>query len=153
VAITHIAVLGAALLVLLCLPCALAVIARGDQLAIRRAWVRQGRQHSEALRLLDRRLSADLMPPVPTPRPAPCVEQIAADLRRLDRLRQSRVTACSQLWRADIERAYDTRLRMASECLGVAEHLTNLRGLDLDIERLRVVSELESAGLALRQRS
>jgi hypothetical protein len=153
VAITHIAVLGVALLVLLCLPCAAAMIARGDQLAVRRAWARQGHRHAAALRMLDRQLSADLMPPVPRPRPAPCIEQIAADLRRLDRLRHSRMTACSQLWRADVERAYDQRLRMASERLGVAEHLTDLQGMDLNIERLRVVSELESAGLALRQRS
>jgi hypothetical protein len=159
VAITHIAVLGAALVVLLCLPCALAVITRGDRLAIRRAWVRQGQQHAAALRLLDRQLGSDrqsgfgLMPPVPMPRAALGVEQIAAEIRRLDRLRHSEATACSQLWRADIERAYDCRLRMASECLGVAEHLINLTGVDLDLERLRVVSELESAGLAVRQRS
>lgn len=150
---THVGVLGAALLVLLCLPCAVAVIARGGQPAIRRAWLRQSQRHAVALRRLDRHLSGELRSLAPQPRPAPGIEQIAADLRRLERLRRSRVTACSQLWQADIERAYDRRLRMASSCLGVAEHLTDLEGLDLDIERLRVVTELESAGLALRQRS
>jgi hypothetical protein len=52
-----------------------------------------------------------------------------------------------------VVRAYDERLQMASRCLGVAEHLDGLEGVDRDIERVRVETELESAGLSLRSRS
>jgi hypothetical protein len=47
-------------------------------------------------------------------------------------------------------RAYDDRLRLASQCLGVAEHLQELDGIDLEIERVRVEGVLQAAGLALR---
>jgi hypothetical protein len=106
VAVTHIAVFGAVLLVLFSLPCV--VVA------------------------------------------APCIEQIAADLRRLDRQRRAGPTTQSQRWLADVVRAYDERLRLASRCLGVTEYLTPLEGVDRDIERLWVEAELQAAGLSLR---
>jgi hypothetical protein len=148
VAITHIAVLGAALLALLCLPCAVAVLVGGDQVAVRRAWVRQARANAPVLRQLDRRLSGEMI--LPPPRLPVCIEQIAADLRRLDKQRQVGPTMCSELWQAAIVRAYDERLHLASECLGVTERLRELEGAARDSERLRVEIELESAGLSLR---
>jgi hypothetical protein len=150
VAITHVAVLGAALLVLLCLPCAVAVLVAADQAAMRRPWVRRGRRDARLLRRLDRHLA---LVDVVLPLPMPCIEQLAADLRRLDRQRRSEATACSELWLTGVVRAYDERLQMASRCLGVAEHLDGLAGVDRDIERVRVETELESAGLSLRSRS
>jgi len=82
-----------------------------------------------------------------------CIEQIAADLRRLDRQRRSGPTTCSQRWLAEVVRAYDERLQMASRCLGVPERLAGLKGAERDVERERVEDALESAGLSLRSRS
>jgi len=144
----HIAVLGAALLALLCLPCAVAVLVGGDQLAARRVWVRQGRANAAMLRRLDRRLTAGMV--LPAPRWPVCIEQLAADLRRLDQQRQAGPAMCSELWQAAVIRAYDERLHLASECLGVTEQLRELEGAARDSERLRVEIELESAGLSLR---
>ncbi|MEJ3749914.1 hypothetical protein WEI85_42470 [Actinomycetes bacterium KLBMP 9797] len=79
----------------------------------------------------------------------PPIQQIAADLRRLDRQRLG-VASQSKVWHAAVQQAYDDRLRLASQCLGVAEHLAQLDGVDLAIERVRVEGELQAAGLALR---
>ena len=46
-------------------------------------------------------------------------------------------------------RAYDERLRLACRCLEVPEHLAELEGIDLEIERVRVEGELIGAGLVL----
>ena len=149
--ISHIAVLGAALLALLCLPCAVAVLVGGDQLALRRAWMRQSRQTAPMLRQLDRHLSGDAIVPLSTS--LVCIEQIAADLRRLDRQRRSGPTTCSEVWMTEVVRSYDERLHLASRCLGVMEQLGALEGAARDAERRRVEGELESAGLSLRSRS
>jgi len=151
VAITHVAVLGAALLVLLCLPCAMAALVGVDQLAVRWGRMHRPRQEERLLRRLDRCLSGDVVLPVSTD--VVCIEQLAADLRRLDRQRRSGPTSCSERWLTDVVRAYDERLRMASRCLGVPERLVGLEGVDRDIERERVERALESAGLSLRSRS
>jgi len=151
VAITHIAVLGAALLVLLCLPCAVAALVGVDQLAVRRAWAHRRRRDAPLLLRLDRQLSGEAILPVPLT--VVCIEQIAADLRRLDRQRRSGPTTCSQRWLAEVVRAYDERLQMASRCLGVPERLAGLKGAERDVERERVEDALESAGLSLRSRS
>ena len=150
-AITHIAVLGAALLVLLCLPCAVAALVGVDQLAVRRAWAHRRRGDAHLLLRLDRQLSGEAILPVPLT--VVCIEQIAADLRRLDRQRRSGPTTCSQRWLAEVVRAYDERLQMASRCLGVPERLAGLEGAERDVERERVEDALESAGLSLRSRS
>ena len=150
-AITHIAVLGAALLVLLCLPCAVAALVGVDQLAVRRAWAHRRRRDAPLLLRLDRQLSGEVILPVPLT--VVCIEQIAADLRRLDRQRRSGPTTCSQRWLAEVVRAYDERLQMASRCLGVPERLAGLKGAERDVERERVEDALESAGLSLRSRS
>ena len=150
-AITHIAVLGAALLVLLCLPCAVAALVGVDQLAVRRAWAHRRRRDAPLLLRLDRQLSGEAILPVPLT--VVCIEQIAADLRRLDRQRRLGPTTCSQRWLAEVVRAYDERLQMASRCLGVPERLAGLKGAERDVERERVEDALESAGLSLRSRS
>ena len=80
----------------------------------------------------------------------PAIEQIAADLRRLHRQRSAGPTTESTAWLLAVRRAYDDRLRLACTCLGVAEHLDDLDGLDREIERVRVEGELEAAGLILR---
>jgi hypothetical protein len=51
------------------------------------------------------------------------------------------------LWHEAVRNAYDDRLRLACGCLGIQQHLTELDGLDLEIERVRVEGELRAAGL------
>jgi hypothetical protein len=149
----HIVVPAAMLLALLCLPCIVAVIICADDLVDRVTWTRGRRREDRALRRLDRSLTDDTVL-VPAPRPetlvGPTIEQIAADLRRLDRQRHGGIATESTAWLAAVLRAYDDRLRLASRCLGVAEHLQMLEGIDRDIERVRVEGELQATGLALR---
>ena len=79
----------------------------------------------------------------------PPIQQVAADLRRLSRQRVGIATR-STVWFTAVQRAYDDRLRVASEQLGIEQHLCELTGIDLDLERVRVEGLLEAAGLALR---
>jgi hypothetical protein len=194
VAISHAVVLAGALLTLLSVPCALAVIVNADEAAIKRAWVRKGRNDRRALRILDRTLGQAPCRDSPEswrdspeswrdspeswrdrpesrrdrPEPGrdpldehgdglaareqgqPAIEQIAAELRRLDRQRRGGPTQESETWSAAVARAYDEWLRTACRRLDVAEHLSTLDGVDRDIERVRVEAELETAGLVLR---
>jgi hypothetical protein len=76
----------------------------------------------------------------------PSIEQIASDLRRLGRHRLGLANR-NQIWHEAVRRAYDDRLRLACGCLGIQQHLTELEGLDLEIERVRVEGELRAAGL------
>jgi hypothetical protein len=78
----------------------------------------------------------------------PPLEQVAADLRRLSRQRVGIATR-SPVWFTAVQRAYDDRLRVACGQLGIEEHLNELTGVDLDLERVRVEGALEMAGLAL----
>jgi hypothetical protein len=142
-AIPHIVVLAAALLALLGLPCAVVVVC-AEQAIFPRARRRLGSRERRALRRLDRSLSGRAAPAaLPRPRPAesplPCIEQIAAELRRLDRQRRAGPTLESDVW-----------LRLACHSLGVTEHLQQLDAIDRDIERVRVEGELQANGLALR---
>ncbi|MDR7279620.1 hypothetical protein [Catenuloplanes atrovinosus] len=98
------------------------------------------------LRRLDRRW--DGLPADPDP-PSPAIEFLAADLRRLYRHRLG-IATHSLVWHIAVLRAYDARLRLASRCLDIPEHLAEVVGMDLEIERLRIESELEAAGLVLR---
>nr|MDT0660181.1 hypothetical protein [Micromonospora sp. DSM 115978] len=82
----------------------------------------------------------------------PAIEKVAADLRRLGAQRLG-VATRSPVWHHAILRAYDDQLKVASRCLGVAEHLSDLRGIDLAIERVRVEGELQAAGLVIGTRS
>ena len=79
----------------------------------------------------------------------PPIQQIAADLRRLNRHRLG-VATRSPVWFTAVQRAYDDRLRQASLQLRVEEHLTELEGIDLEVERVRVEGLLEAGGLVLR---
>jgi hypothetical protein len=150
VALAHIVVLSAVLMTLLGLPCAVAVVVASDETAPSRAWIRRGRRDTRELRRLDRILTADGHPPLPCALADPPIEQIAYDLRRLDRQRRTGPTCESERWMAAVLHAYDVRLGLACRCLGLTEHLLSLDGLDRDIERLRVEERLRAAGLALR---
>jgi hypothetical protein len=79
------------------------------------------------------------------------LEQVAADLRRLDRqfaLVPSGATLVR--WRA-LWAAYDRVLMEAAEQLEVAHTLPDMPvGVARDIERLRVVSAVEARGLVVR---
>jgi len=142
-------VLAAALLALLCLPCAVAVVVCADELVARRTWTRHGRRELRALRLLEQDL-AGLQPEPRLVAREPCIEELVADLRRLDRQRRSAPTTDSAAWLAAVVRAYDERLSLASRSLGVTEHLAQLDGMDRDLERVRVEVLLQAAGLQLR---
>lgn len=147
-AIPHVVVLAAALPALLCLPCAVAVVLRADHLASRRSWVRRDVRDTRRLHRLDQGLS-DTLARLPAP-PPPCIEQIAAELRRLDRQRRSGPTTESTRWLAAVLRAYDEWLRLACRSLGVSEHLEPLDGIDREIERVRVEGELQANGMTFR---
>ncbi|MEU4238816.1 hypothetical protein [Actinoplanes sp. NPDC026619] len=149
-AIAHIVVLTAALLTLLCLPCVVAAVVCADELAMRRMWTRTGRQEIRALRRLDREMRAADPVPSLAVLDNPSIEQIAFDLRRLAQQRRSGPTRHSEKWLAAVQRAYDDRLCLACHCLGVAEHLGPLQGMDRDLERMRMEHDLQAAGLALR---
>lgn len=142
-------VLSAVLLTLLCLPCVVAAAVCGEGLILRR-FRPSRRRDLRALRRLDRALCSDAQAPAPAILEMPSIEQIAYDLRRLDQQRRGGPTQQSEKWRAAVLRAYDQRLCLACQCLGLAEHLEPLEGMDRDLERLRVESELQAAGLALR---
>ena len=147
-AIPHVLVLAAALVALLCLPCAVAALICADDLAVRRAWSRRGRVDAVALHSLDRELHAGR--PMPAPAGAPSIEQVAADLRRLDRQRHTGPTTTSERWAEAVLLAYDERLKLACGHLAVNQHLAALDGLDRELERVRIESELQAAGLKLR---
>lgn len=139
-------VLALLLLAMLCLPVITIRCARGSGEAGLRSNPRMTMRNRLLLRRLDRRW--DGVPADRTP-PSPAIEFLAADLRRLYRHRLGIATQ-SLVWHIAILRAYDARLRLASHCLGVQEHLDTVSGMDLEIERLRIESELEAAGLVLR---
>ncbi|GAA0737207.1 hypothetical protein Drose_35470 [Dactylosporangium roseum] len=79
----------------------------------------------------------------------PPIEQVAGDLRRLNRLRGG-IALRSPVWFNAVQRAYDEGLRVACRQLGVDEFLDDLAGADLELERMRLEGELERAGLVLR---
>lgn len=146
----HALALVLALMALAALPFILALLICADQVVgeFRRRLRR--RRERRALQRLDRLLGTQAIPLATLDeRRQPPIQQIAADLRRLDRQRLG-VASRSRVWHAAVQQAYDDRLRLASQCLGVAEHLEQLDGVDLAIERVRVEGELQAAGLALR---
>jgi hypothetical protein len=157
VAVTHTFVLAIAMVALLCLPAIVALILCADGLYARASAAlvarRAARRQARALDALDRTIG-----PMPGMRSLtaaaepdderPTIEQIAADLHRLGHQRLG-VATRSQVWQTAVTRAYDEQLRLACRCLGVAEHLGGLNGVDLEIERLRVEGELLASGLQL----
>lgn len=139
------------LFALACLPCLLAVLVTADIAA--EAMARALRRRLRALRgrHSERRLAREVGikdRPVTTTPTAPPIEQLAADLRRLGQQRIG-VATRSPVWFAAVQRAYDDRLGLACHELEIVEHLHELTGIDLEIERVRVEGELQSAGLAL----
>jgi hypothetical protein len=80
---------------------------------------------------------------------SPPIQQVAADLRRLNRQRLS-IAMRSRVWFTAVQHAYDDRLGVACRQLGIEQHLAELTGMDLDLERIRVEGLLEAAGLAFR---
>jgi hypothetical protein len=82
----------------------------------------------------------------------PPIQQVAADLRRLNRQRLS-IAMRSRVWFQAVQHAYDDRLGVACRQLAIEEHLGELTGMDLDLERIRVEGRLEEAGLAIRDDS
>jgi hypothetical protein len=181
VSISHVVVLAGPLLALLALPCVLLMVfsrradpsrpvdggaprpARGGAgeppqgravRQIHRAWSRGNRADWRALRRLDRTIN---QPPaidrLGLERRLPPVEQIAAELRRLNHQRNHGLSTESEKWSAAVATAYDAWLLAACRRLNITEHLTTLAGIDRDLERLRVESQLETAGLVLRSAS
>ena len=73
------------------------------------------------------------------------IEETAAELRRL--AAQLAVPAGSQTRRGILRDQYDSALRRACRALSIEEHLAELDGIDLEIERVRVTGTLQRAGL------
>lgn len=156
-AVVRALVLSLAILAVLCLPAVFALLLCADEIIDRAAWNIDERREARRQRRTISRLNR-AVGPLSVPRDSdlaalerpdrPTIEQIAADLRRLGGQRLGLATR-SIVWQTAVLRAYDDRLRMASRCLGVAEHLDQLDGVDLEIERVRVEGELHSAGLML----
>ncbi|BCJ58902.1 hypothetical protein Jiend_23240 [Micromonospora endophytica] len=76
------------------------------------------------------------------------LEEVAADLRCLRGGRPGR-PGPAMVWHSSVLDAYDTRLRLACQALGITEHLTELAGFDRQLERVRIEGELDAAGLRL----
>jgi hypothetical protein len=151
VAVLHGLLILLTLVALASLPCMLALIVTADYAAenlsraLRRR-LRRLRARRDARALVRR---AGLTVGTSDARPAgPPIEQIAADLRRLGRQRIG-VATRSPVWFAAVQRAYDDRLSLACLELDIPQHLCNLTGMDLEIERVRVEGELHAAGIGL----
>ncbi|MFD0786859.1 hypothetical protein ACFQZ8_23420, partial [Micromonospora azadirachtae] len=76
------------------------------------------------------------------------LEQLATDLRRLGGQRLGG-TGRPMVWHSAVLQAYDDRLRLACRALDITEHLSELDGVDQEIERVRVEGLLHAAGLTL----
>ncbi len=154
-AIPHTLVLAVAILTLLCLPAIVAAIVCADELieratrAMRQA--RLLRQERRAISRLDRsigQVTVEVELATGDDQERPTIEQIAADLQRLGRQRLG-IAQRSVIWQTAVLRAYDDQLRLACACLDVRQHLSELVGVDLEIERVRVEGELQAAGMIL----
>ena len=141
------------LLALVCLPCLLFVLLRAEgtpcvpSRRVRRARVRWAEWRLAYRAGLGRRFPGMRVRVHAAP-VGPPIEQLAADLRRLDRQRIG-LAAHSPLWFNAVSTAYDNRLAVACRELEICEHLYELTGVDLEVERLRVEGMLLAAGLRL----
>jgi hypothetical protein len=92
--------------------------------------------------------------PDPAPRPVdPPIERVAASLRRLDREVIALPSGTPQARRRALQLAHDDLLATACRALSIRHELGELPpGWDLEIERLRVETCLERAGLQIRDR-
>ncbi|SCG18757.1 hypothetical protein GA0070610_5108 [Micromonospora echinofusca] len=124
-----------------------------DRVACAYAEWRERRRERRTIARLDRAVEADALTrdidltdfDRPDRRP---LEELAADLRRL-RGQGAASDGRQPVWHGTILRAYDDRLRLACRALGLTEHLTELEGVDLELERVRVEGLLHAAGLTL----
>jgi hypothetical protein len=93
---------------------------------------------------------------VATPRPKPAyppIEVVAASLRRIDREVAALPPGTPQTRRRALQLAYDDLLNAACRALAVCHELGDLPpGWDREVERLRVETCLEQAGLHIRDR-
>lgn len=111
--------------------------------AARVASVAIGSARDTVAALAVRRLNAAGIAPawlpaaVPAGPPLVPFEEIVAHLRELHDRRD--------------DSAYDLALREACQCLGIAEHLSEVAGLDLEIERVRVEGALIAAGISFSE--
>jgi hypothetical protein len=109
--------------------------------AARVATVAIGTARESVVQFAAQRLSAAGIAPAWLPQPAPAgpapvpFEQIVGRLRELHR----------------DDAGYDQALRDLCQCLGITEHLTQVDGLDLQIERVRVEGALIAAGVVLSE--
>jgi hypothetical protein len=126
---------GAAVVALLALPCAVFALRAAGR---RREWARRPLEETQALRELDRALQRCDEQPLLDDAPAQQVDDIARELRRLDRQRRGGPTLESRRWLEAVIQAYDDGLCRACRCVGVQEHLEPLEGMDREIERVRV---------------
>jgi hypothetical protein len=151
VGLTEAAMWGAAVVALFALPCALIALRAADEVALRRReWARRPLEETQALHELDRAMQHREGPPLLDDAPAQAIDDIARDLRRLDRQRRGGPTLESERWLEAVLQAYDDGLCRACRCVGVPEHLEPLEGMDREIERVRVEGALEAAGVTLR---
>ncbi|MEV5763088.1 hypothetical protein AB0L34_00705 [Micromonospora sp. NPDC052213] len=139
------------------LPAVIAAVFCADEIIDRVAcgWAewRERRRERRTIARLDRAVEADALTrdidltdfDRPDRRP---LEQLAADLRRL-RGQGASTDGRQPVWHGTVLRAYDDRLRLACRALGITEHLTELEGVDLELERVRVEGLLHTAGLTL----
>lgn len=72
------------------------------------------------------------------------IEEIAAELRRLSTALDR---TGSVVRRESVLTSRDRAMREAAAALSIPEHLDELEGLDLEIERVRVLGLLQRAGL------
>mgnify|MGYP004491260211 CR=1 FL=1 len=151
---THIVVLSTVIVGAVCLPSLLVVVCL-DTLAARRADASRRApgpvvsREEAALRSLDERVGAPGWRPV-FAHGEPGMQQVNADLLRLGRQRVGGLSRESSRWQAAVLRAYDDRLRLASDAIGLNHRLSGLDGLDRELERVRVEGELQAAGIRLR---
>jgi hypothetical protein len=153
VAVLHGLLVMLVLMALVCLPCVVALLFTADAviyalaLRMRRVRLRWAERRLASRAGLGRGLSGRLLPERVTP-VGPPIEKLAADLRRLGAQRTG-VATRSPVWFTAVSAAYDNRLTVACQELEIPEHLHELTGLDLEIERLRVEGLLVAAGLRL----
>jgi hypothetical protein len=123
----------------------------GAERLVRRAWSGRNRVDRRALARLNRTINQpSFADRLTAQHRLPPVEQIAAELRRLNRQRYHGPSTESEKWSAAVATAYDRWLLAACRRLDISEHLTTLAGVDREIERIRVEGQLETAGLVLR---
>jgi hypothetical protein len=149
--------LALAILAVCCLPAVFALIFCADEILDRVAcgWAewREQRRERRTIARLDRAIEADALTREidlsefdrEDRRP---LEQLATDLRRLGGHRLAAAHR-SAVWHGAVVDAYDARLGAACRALGITEHLSDLEGVDREIERVRVEGLLHAAGLTL----